>query len=140
MGNSCINNCKYCGFRRDAKGTVRKTLNQTELVNEIINLERDGHKRLILVFGESPMYTPQFIADCVRTCYQTKEGNGEIRRVNINAAPLDVEGFKIVKEAGIGTFQVFQETYHQETYAENRPAVDEKADYLCGLNSMDRAF
>lgn len=140
VGNSCINNCKYCGFRRDAKGTIRKTLKHDELVKEIINLENDGHKRLILVFGESPIYTPQFIADCVKTCYATKSGNGEIRRVNINAAPLDVEGFKIVKEAGIGTFQVFQETYHQPTYAEYHPADDMKGDYFWRLLSMDRAF
>ena len=140
VGNSCINNCKYCGFRRDAKGTIRKTLNKSELINEILNLERDGHKRLILVFGESPIYTPEFIAECVRTCYNIKEGNGEIRRVNINAAPLDVEGFKIVKEAGIGTFQVFQETYHKPTYNEYHPADDAKGDYIWRLNSMDRAF
>ena len=69
VGNSCVNNCKYCGFRRDAKGVVRKTLNNKELVSEIENLEKYGHKRLILVFGESPVYTPEFIAESVRTCY-----------------------------------------------------------------------
>lgn len=140
VGNSCVNNCKYCGFRRDAKGIVRKTLSQSELEAEIENLEKYGHKRLILVFGESPVYTPEFIAESVRTCYRIKNGSGEIRRVNINAAPLDIEGFRTVKEAGIGTFQVFQETYHKETYAKYHPAGDIKGDYMWRLNAMDRAF
>ncbi|MBR4088272.1 MAG: [Bacteroidales bacterium] len=140
VGNHCVNNCKYCGFRRDAKGIVRKTLKHDELVAEIENLEKYGHKRLILVFGESPVYTPEFIAESVRTCYKIKVGNGEIRRVNINAAPLDVKGFRIVKEAGIGTFQVFQETYHKETYSQYHPSGDIKGDYMWRLNAMDRAF
>lgn len=140
VGNSCVNNCKYCGFRRDAQGTVRKTLSETELVKEVINLEDRGHKRLILVFGEAPRYSPEYIAACVRTCYATKSGNGEIRRININAAPLDIEGFRIVKNAGIGTFQVFQETYHKETYAKYHPAEDIKGNYMWRLNAMDRAF
>ena len=140
VGNHCVNNCKYCGFRKDAKGIVRKTLNNKELVAEIENLERYGHKRLILVFGESPVYTPEFIAESVKTCYSIKVGNGEIRRVNINAAPLDVEGFRIVKESGIGTFQIFQETYHQETYSKYHPSGDIKGDYMWRLNAMDRAF
>lgn len=140
VGNYCVNDCKYCGFRRSAKGTVRKTLTKEELVREICNLEDMGHKRLILVFGESPKYTPEFIAECVRLCYSTKKGNGEIRRVNINAAPLDIEGYKRVKSAGIGTFQVFQETYHRETYARYHPVNDIKGDYMWRLNAMDRAF
>ena len=140
VGNHCVNNCKYCGFRKDSKGIVRKTLNQQELEAEVENLEKYGHKRLILVFGESPIYTPEFIANSVKTCYRIKVGNGEIRRVNINAAPLDVEGFRTVKEAGIGTFQVFQETYHKETYSKYHPAGDIKGDYMWRLNAMDRAF
>lgn len=140
IGNLCVNNCKYCGFRSSSESTVRKTLNHNELVEEIHNLEDEGHKRLILVFGEAPKYTPEFIAECVRTCYATKKGNGEIRRVNINAAPLDIEGYKVVKEAGIGTFQVFQETYHKETYAKYHPANTIKGNYMWRLNAMDRAF
>ena len=140
VGNHCVNNCKYCGFRKDAKGIVRKTLNNKELITEIENLEKVGHKRLILVFGESPVYTPEFIAESVKTCYSIKVGNGEIRRVNINAAPLDVEGFRIVKESGIGTFQIFQETYHKETYSKYHPSGDIKGDYMWRLNAMDRAF
>jgi len=140
VGNYCINDCKYCGFKKSAKSTVRKTLSPAELEKELLSLENMGHKRLILVFGESPIYSPEFIAECTRTCYRVKEGNGEIRRVNINAAPLDIEGYKTVKAAGIGTFQVFQETYHKETYAKYHPADTMKGDYLWRLTAMDRAF
>lgn len=141
IGNYCINDCKYCGFRKSLRTTVRHTLSDEELVNEIISLENEGHKRLILVYGEHPKYTPEFIAETVRLAYSTKSGKtGEIRRVNINAAPLDIEGYKTVKAAGIGTFQVFQETYHKETYAKYHPANTMKGDYLWRLNAMDRAF
>lgn len=140
IGNLCVNNCKYCGFKNSSKETIRKTLSGKELVEEIENLEKYGHKRLILVFGESPKYSPEFIAECVKTCYSVKVGNGEIRRVNINAAPLDIEGFKTVKEAGIGTYQIFQETYHKETYSKFHPAQDIKGNYMWRLNAMDRAF
>jgi len=140
IGNHCINDCKYCGFRKSLRTTVRKTLSDTELVEEITSLENLGHKRLILVYGESPLYSPEFIAHTVKLCYNTKVGHGEIRRVNINAAPLDVEGYKTVKAAGIGTFQVFQETYHKPTYAAMHPANTRKGDYLWRLTAMDRAF
>ncbi len=140
IGNYCINDCKYCGFRRSLRSTVRKTLSDTELVQEVESLENLGHKRLILVYGESPLYSPEFIAHTVRKVYETKVGKGSIRRVNINAAPLDVEGYKIVKAAGIGTFQVFQETYHKETYKIYHPADTRKGDYLWRLTAMDRAF
>lgn len=140
IGNYCINDCKYCGFRKSLRTTVRHTLDENELHNEIVALENEGHKRLILVYGEHPKYTPEFIAQTVRQCYATKAGKGEIRRVNINAAPLDVEGFKTVKAAGIGTFQVFQETYHKETYAKYHPAETMKGNYMWRLNAMDRAF
>lgn len=140
IGNYCINDCKYCGFRRSLRTAVRKTLTDDELRTELLNLEDLGHKRLILVYGEHPQYSPEFIAHTVRIAYSTKKGNGEIRRVNINAAPLTVEGYRIVKEAGIGTFQVFQETYHKETYAKYHPAGTQKSDYLWRLTAMDRAF
>ncbi len=140
IGNHCINNCTYCGFRKSLRTTVRRTLNDSELVKEIVSLENEGHKRLILVYGEHPKYTPEFIANTVRICYETKVGNGEIRRVNINAAPLDIKGFKTVKEAGIGTFQVFQETYHKETYSKYHPSNTVKGDYRWRLDAMDRAF
>ena len=139
IGNHCINNCTYCGFRKELRTMVRKTLSQSELALEVEQLEKEGHKRLILVYGEHPQYTPEFIADTVRTCYSVKVGNGEIRRININAAPLTKEGFSIVKEAGIGTFQVFQETYHKESYAKYHLSGT-KSDYMWRLNSMDRAY
>ncbi len=140
IGNYCINDCKYCGFRKSLRTAVRKTLTDAELVQEVESLENLGHKRLILVYGESPLYSPEFIAHTVRKVYETKVGKGSIRRVNINAAPLDVEGYKIVKAAGIGTFQVFQETYHKETYKIYHPADTRKGDYLWRLTAMDRAF
>ncbi|MCM1041186.1 MAG: [FeFe] hydrogenase H-cluster radical SAM maturase HydG [Bacteroides sp.] len=140
IGNHCVNDCLYCGFRRSLKTTVRRTLSDEELIAEVKGLENLGHKRLILVYGESPLYSPEFIAHTVQLVYQTKERHGEIRRVNINAAPLDIEGFKTVKSAGIGTFQVFQETYHKPTYAEYHPANTLKGNYMWRLNAMDRAF
>ena len=141
IGNHCINNCSYCGFRRSLRQTVRRTLSDQELVAEVSQLEREGHKRLILVYGEHPQYTPEFIAHTVKLCYDVKTPpQGEIRRVNINAAPLSVEGFKTVKEAGIGTFQVFQETYHKESYALYHPTGTAKGDYMWRLNAMNRAF
>ena len=140
VGNSCVNDCKYCGFRRSLTGAVRKTLSDAELEQEVKSLEDLGHKRLILVYGESPKYSPEFIAHTVKLVYGTKKDHGEIRRVNINAAPLDEAGFRTVKEAGIGTYQIFQETYHKRTYAQWHPAGTMKANYMWRLNAFDRAF
>lgn len=139
IGNDCINNCSYCGFRASNLELVRRTLSMNELEKEVRMLESNGHKRLILVYGEHPRYDADFIYDTVRKVYETKEGKGEIRRVNINAAPFDVEGFKKIKSAGIGTFQVFQETYHQKTYASVHPS-GLKANYLWRLFAFDRAM
>jgi 2-iminoacetate synthase len=138
VGNFCVNNCKYCGFRASNKKALRKTLSHDELVKNVEALEENGQKRLILVYGEHPSYTPDYIADTVRTVYQVKRGRGEIRRVNINAAPLDIEGFRTVKEAGIGTYQIFQETYHRETYQKYHTGGFKK-DYDYRLTSLDRA-
>jgi 2-iminoacetate synthase len=138
IGNECINNCQYCGFRCTNSEVSRKTLTMNELDQEIEALVNRGHKRLILVYGEHPQYDAQFIHDTVVEVYKQKHGNGEIRRVNINAAPLDVEGFKLVKSAGIGTYQIFQETYHQETYKKVHPSGP-KSDYLWRLYGLDRA-
>ncbi len=139
VGNDCINDCVYCGFRKSNQELVRKTLTLNELEQETRALESKGHKRLIMVYGEHPRYSPEFIAETVRKVYATREGNGEIRRVNINAAPLDVEGFKTVKAAGIGTYQIFQETYHQATYNLVHPS-GLKANYLWRLYAFDRAM
>ena len=138
IGNLCINNCAYCGFRSDNKLQKRTSLTTQELIEEVKALEDAGHKRLILVYGEHPKYNAQFIADSVRTVYSVKHGMGEIRRVNINAAPLDVEGYKTVKAAGIGTYQIFQETYHPQTYAKVHLS-GKKRDFDWRITGLDRA-
>lgn len=138
VGNKCTNNCTYCGFRTSNKFAVRQTLTDAQLVKEVEALEDNGQKRLILVYGEHPAYNADYIAHTVKTVYSVKKGNGEIRRVNINAAPLDVDGFRIVKDAGIGTYQVFQETYHPETYKKYHLG-GKKMDYEYRLTALDRA-
>ncbi len=138
VGNFCVNNCKYCGFSASNRKALRKTLSDEELVQNVVALEENGQKRLILVYGEHPSYTPEYIAHTVKTVYNVKKGNGEIRRVNINAAPLDIEGFRTVKEAGIGTYQIFQETYHRDTYKRYHTGGFKK-DYDYRLTSLDRA-
>lgn len=140
VGNRCTNRCAYCSFRADSAETVRKTLSDDEIVREVEALERVGHKRLILVYGEHPAYSPEYIARTVRTTYGVRsEPGGEIRRVNINAAPLTVEGFRTVREAGIGTYQIFQETYHRGAYAHYHLG-GRKADYDWRLTALDRAM
>ncbi len=138
IGNKCINNCKYCGFRKSNKEAVRKTLTDDEIVKEVEALEENGQKRLILVYGEHPNYSPEYIAHTVDLVYGVKKNRGEIRRVNINAAPLDIEGFKTVKAAKIGTYQIFQETYHPEAYKNYHPS-GKKSDYEWRVTSLDRA-
>lgn len=138
VGNLCINNCQYCGFRATNKKQERSTLTVEDLVEQVKALEGQGQKRLILVYGEHPRYSAQFIHDTVRTVYSVKKGKGEIRRVNINAAPLDIDGFRTVKGAGIGTYQVFQETYHEESYKKFHPSGPKKY-YDWRLTALDRA-
>jgi 2-iminoacetate synthase len=139
VGNECVNKCAYCGFRADNEEVHRKTLLSDELVSEVEALEDQGHKRLIMVYGEHPKYDADYIYKTVKEVYEVKKGKGEIRRVNINAAPLDVEGFAKVKGAGIGTYQIFQETYHQETY-EKVHTAGPKSDFLWRLSGLDRAM
>jgi 2-iminoacetate synthase len=138
IGNNCTNSCSYCGFKVGNKSINRVTLNKKELIDQVIALEDTGQKRLILVYGEHPQYNPDFIAESVRTVYTVKSGNGEIRRVNINAAPQTIEGFKTIKEAGIGTYQVFQETYHPGAYKKVHLG-GKKRDYDWRLTALDRA-
>jgi 2-iminoacetate synthase len=140
VGNECTNDCAYCAFRRSNRGVVRRTLDRDELGQQVVALENKGHKRLILVFGEHPRYDARFIADCVEQVYSIAAGRGEIRRVNINAAPLDHDGYATVKAAGIGTYQIFQETYHHETYGRVHPAGTRKGDYLWRLDGVARAM
>ncbi|HOI87731.1 MAG TPA: [FeFe] hydrogenase H-cluster radical SAM maturase HydG [Lentimicrobium sp.] len=138
VGNKCTNNCKYCGFRVSNKEAIRKTLSDGELIKEVEALEDNGQKRLILVYGEHPEYNAEYIAHTVRTVYGVKKGPGEIRRVNINAAPLEIEDFRIVKEAGIGTYQIFQETYHPGAY-KTYHLGGKKRNFEYRLTSLDRA-
>jgi 2-iminoacetate synthase len=138
VGNYCTNDCSYCGFRTSNKKQVRSTLSKDELIKEVEILEDTGQKRLILVFGEHPQYDAQFIHDAVKTVYAVKKGGGEIRRVNINAAPFEISGFQKVKEAGIGTYQIFQETYHEDSYKKVHP-TGPKSDFNWRLTSLDRA-
>jgi 2-iminoacetate synthase len=140
IGSLCVNDCLYCGFRRSNPQAVRKTLSLEEVQAEVSALLRRGHKRLILVFGEHPRYTPEFIAECVREVYKCSDGYSRIRRVNINAAPLDHDGFRIVKSAGIGTYQIFHETYHHATYQRVHPPGTRKGDYLWRLDAPARAI
>ncbi len=140
VGSYCINDCAYCGFKRSNPDAARRTLTTDEVRQQVAAMEKQGHKRLILVFGEHPWYSPQYMAEVVKTVYEVKVGHGEIRRANINAAPLSREGFKITKDAGIGTYQIFQETYHHETYRRMHPPMTRKADYLWRLDAFCRAM
>ncbi len=140
IGNDCVNDCQYCAFKRSNPNAIRRTLMEHELREQVEALENQGHKRLILVFGEHPRYDADFIADCVRAVYDVRVKHGRIRRVNINAAPLDQVGYRTVKEAGIGTYQVFQETYHHPTYARFHPVNTRKGNYAYRLDALSRAM
>lgn len=138
IGNLCTNNCAYCGFKVSNTAVKRVTLDYDDLVAQVKALEDVGQKRLILVYGEHPKYDARFIAETVRTVYSVKSGPGEIRRVNINAAPMDIDGFRIVKDAKIGTYQIFQETYHEDTYRKVHLG-GMKRNYEWRLTALDRA-
>jgi 2-iminoacetate synthase len=137
--NECINNCLYCAFRVANRELKRKTLSLEEIKNEVKILEAQGHKRILLVAGEHPKCGIDYLEAAIREVYKTiNERSGEIRRVNVNAAPMSVNDFKRLKAAGIGTYQLFQETYHYETYKEMHQSGP-KADYFYRLSAMDRA-
>jgi len=121
VSNNCVNSCVYCGYRHENKETIRHQLTMPELEAEIKALVPKGHKRLIMVYGEHPSSDVHYIAETLKVAYATKLGNGEIRRVNVNAAPMSIEDLKILRDVGIGTFQVFQETYHHATYKKMHP-------------------
>ncbi|HUX52149.1 MAG TPA: radical SAM protein, partial [Spirochaetia bacterium] len=121
VSNHCVNSCEYCGFRVENRDMIRRRLTMEEIAAETRALAGTyGHKRLVAVFGEHPSSHVDYIVDTINTIYDqivpTRKGHASIRRVNVNAAPLGIEDLKRVKEAGIGTFQVFQETYHHDTY------------------------
>lgn len=139
LSNFCENNCLYCAFKKTNRGLKRKRLSREELKREVEYLEDQGQKRLLLVAGEDPELSQvEQLKELIETIYNTKKGKGSIRRVNVNVAPLFVEKFRILKEAGIGTYQLFQETYHRKTYSNVHPH-GAKANYLWRLYALDRA-
>jgi len=140
VGSECTNDCLYCAFRRSNHQQQRRTLTPDDLRAQVEALLSRGHKRLILVFGEHPRYSPEFMAECVRQVYAVKRDHGEIRRVNINAAPQDHAGYATIKAAGIGTYQIFQETYHHDTYSRVHPGHTRKGNYLWRLDGLGRAM
>jgi 2-iminoacetate synthase len=141
IGNKCMNDCRYCAFRASNPHQIRQTLSRDEIREEVEIMLNRGHKRTIIVFGEHSDYPPEYIADCVRYIYSIQTNSGaSLRRINVNAAPLDHEGYKIVKEAGIGTYQVFQETYHRPTYQKMHPPQTRKGDFNWRLDSHARAL
>jgi 2-iminoacetate synthase len=139
LGNKCTNSCTYCGFNVSNQQMTRKTLSLDELGKEIEALVDEGHKRIIQVYGTHPDYSPEYIRDTVNKTYSIKKGNGEIRRVNINAAPQTIEDFKTIKESEIGTYQIFQETYHEPSYAKVHPR-GEKSNFKWRLFGLSRAM
>ncbi len=139
ISNLCSNDCLYCAFRARNKHLKRRALTQTEIAREVTILVEQGHKRLLLVAGEAPRGGLQYILDSVQTVYATKSGRGEIRRVNVNIAPLTADEFQQLRDAQIGTYQLFQETYHQPTY-ERVHRSGPKANYAWRLAGMDRAM
>lgn len=139
ISDECANDCKYCGFRSSNTAMHRKTLTMDEIEQEVRIMTREGQKRTVLVYGESPHTDADFICDTVRKVYSVQTGHGEIRRANINCAPLTVDELKKLHDVGIGTFQVFQETYHHETYRKMHPAGTIKGNYRWRLYAMDRA-
>lgn len=139
VSNECVGNCLYCAFRTDNKALERKSLNSDELAADVRWLIEHGYKRLLLVYGEHPGNDVHTMVRDVKTVYATHSGNGEIRRVNINAAPLSYDDFCILKPAGIGTYQVFQETYHRETYRYVHP-TGPKSVYDWRLTVWDRCY
>ncbi|MEW5866653.1 MAG: [FeFe] hydrogenase H-cluster radical SAM maturase HydG [Bacillota bacterium] len=139
FSNFCVNNCVYCGYRRDNKFN-RRRLTREEIVEEVKALESMGHKRLALECGEDPVNCPMdYIEEVIQTIYETKAGNGSIRRVNVNIAATTVEDYRRLKAARIGTYVLFQETYHRPTYEAMHPSGP-KSDYDWHLGAMDRAM
>lgn len=140
LSNYCTNNCLYCGFRRDNKGLARVKLSIDQAVEEAKNLMTQGHKRLLLVAGEDVEQSNlDYLEEAVKRIYEAKVGSGEIRRLNINIAPLSVEDFRRIKTFKLGTYQCFQETYHYETYKKMHP-TGLKSNYAWRYETMGRAF
>lgn len=140
LSNYCINGCTYCPYHAKNKHIARKKLTQEEVRAEVIALQDMGHKRLALEAGEDPVNNPlEYILECIKTIYSIKHKNGAIRRVNVNIAATTVEDYRKLKEAGIGTYILFQETYHKESYEALHP-TGPKHNYAYHTEAMDRAM
>ncbi|MBQ4054670.1 MAG: [Clostridia bacterium] len=140
LSNYCVNGCVYCPYHYQNKHICRKKLTQEEVKAEVIALQDMGHKRLALEAGEDPVNNPiEYILECIKTIYDIKHKNGAIRRVNVNIAATTVENYRKLKEAGIGTYILFQETYHKKSYLELHP-TGPKHNYDYHTEAMDRAM
>ena len=140
LSNYCVNGCVYCPYHAKNKTIARKKLTQDEIRREVIALQDMGHKRLALEAGEDPVNNPiEYILECINTIYSIKHKNGAIRRVNVNLAATTVENYKKLKEAGIGTYILFQETYNKDSYEKLHP-TGPKHDYAYHTEAMDRAM
>lgn len=140
LSNYCVNTCTYCPYHAKNKSIVRKKLTQEEIRNEVIALQDLGHKRLLLEAGEHPKHNPiEYILESIKTIYSIKHKNGAIRRANVNIAATTVENYRKLKEAEIGTYILFQETYHKERYEELHP-TGPKSNYAYHTEAHDRAM
>ena len=140
LSNYCVNECRYCPYHHHNKHIARKQLSQEDIVREVVALQDMGHKRLALETGEDPVNCPiEYVLESIRTIYGIKHKNGAIRRVNVNIAATTVENYRRLKEAGIGTYILFQETYNKESYEYLHPAGP-KSNYAYHTEAMDRAM
>ena len=140
LSNYCINGCVYCPYHLKNKHIARRKLTQEEVKAEVIALQDMGHKRLAIEAGEDPKNNPiEYILECINTIYSVNHKNGAIRRVNVNIAATTVENYRKLRDAGIGTYILFQETYHKESYLELHP-TGPKHDYDYHTEAMDRAM
>lgn len=140
LSNYCVNGCTYCPYHAKNKHIARKKLTQEEIRNEVIALQDMGHKRLALETGEDPINSPiEYVLESIKTIYDVKHKNGVIRRVNVNIAATTVENYKKLADAGIGTYILFQETYHKQSYETLHP-IGPKHNYTYHTEAMDRAM
>ena len=140
LSNYCVNGCVYCPYHHQNKHICRKQLSQEEIVREVTALQDMGHKRLAIETGEDPVNCPiEYVLESIKTIYSIKHKNGAIRRVNVNIAATTVENYRKLKEAGIGTYILFQETYHKEQYEKLHP-TGPKHNYAYHTEAMDRAM
>ena len=140
LSNYCVNGCVYCPYHAKNKTIARRKLSQQEIEREVVALQNMGHKRLALEAGEDPRHNPiEYILESIRTIYGIHHKNGAIRRVNVNIAATTVENYRRLRDAGIGTYILFQETYHKEHYEELHP-TGPKSNYAYHTEAMDRAM